>query len=231
LATLAVPPEAPVQRYLAQITHASQRAADLVRRILTFSRQHDLPRQVMPLPPVVEDALQLLRATLPATIAIRTHWASQVPPVAVEATHIHQILLNLGVNAAHAMGGRGGRLEVRVEAVMVDAHTARLSANLQVGPYVRLSVSDTGQGMDQATLARIFEPFFTTKPAGQGTGLGLAVVYGIMQQHGGGISRSRAPRPGTQFPAYLPAARCPAAGATAAAGGAAWTRCPCPLRR
>ena len=212
LATLAVPPEAPVQRYLAQITHASQRAADLVRRILTFSRQHDLPRQVMPLPPVVEDALQLLRATLPATIAIRTHWASQVPPVAVEATHIHQILLNLGVNAAHAMGGRGGRLEVRVEAVMVDAHIARLSANLQVGPYVRLSVSDTGQGMDQATLARIFEPFFTTKPAGQGTGLGLSVVYGIMQQHGGAITVDSAPGQGTLFQLYFPAA---AAAATA----------------
>ena len=206
LATLAVPPEAPVQRHLAQIHHASQRAADLVRRILTFSRQPDLRRQVMPLQPVVEDALQLLRATLPATIAIRTHCASQVPPVAVEATHIHQILLNLGVNAAHAMGGRGGRLDVRVEAVTVDAQTAPLSANLHGGPYVRLSVSDTGQGMDQATLARIFEPFFTTKPAGQGTGLGLSVVYGIMQQHGGAITVSSAPGQGTMFQLYFPAA-------------------------
>jgi CheY-like chemotaxis protein len=201
-----VPPEAAVQRRLAEINKASGRAADLVRRILAFSRQQEVSRQVRPLQPIVEETLQLLRATLPAMIAIRTRFAAGVPDIIADAAHIQQILMNLGTNAAYAMDERGGLLEVQIDAVTMDAASARLSPDLHVGPYVRLSVSDNGHGMDGATLARLFEPFFTTRPPGQGTGLGLSVVHGIMQRHDGAIIVDSAPGHGTTVHLYFPAA-------------------------
>ncbi|MGE3541924.1 MAG: ATP-binding protein [Candidatus Tectimicrobiota bacterium] len=118
----------------------------------------------MPLQPVSSEALQLLRATLPAMIDIRSAFDPDVPPVLADATQMHQVVMNLGTNAAHAMGDHGGVLTLRLELVQVDTHLASLSADLHVGHYVRLVVSDNGQGMDRATLTRIFEPFFTSKP-------------------------------------------------------------------
>jgi CheY-like chemotaxis protein len=112
--------------------------------------------------------------------------------------------MNLGTNAWHALRDRTGRIEIRLEAVTIDAHLAEADRNLVPGAYVRLTVSDTGHGMDQATRERIFEPFFTTKPVGEGTGLGLSVVHGIMQAHGGAITVASEPEVGTTFELYFP---------------------------
>ena len=182
-----LPPQHPAQESLAEIAKAGERATQLVQRILTFSRPRDQQREVVQLRPIVDEALQLLRATLPARIELRTEFAPTVPAVATDATQIHQIIVNLTTNAAHAIGPQNGLIEFRLDAMHVSAEFASTSPGLREGYYTRLSVSDNGCGMDQATLKRIFDPFFTTKPTGQGTGLGLSVVHGIMQSHGGTI--------------------------------------------
>jgi CheY-like chemotaxis protein len=171
------------------------------------------------LAPIVTEALQLLRATLPAMIDISSRVPAELPPVAVDAAQLHQVIMNLGTNAAHAMRERGGRLRVLAEAVTVGVEDARLSPDLRAGPYIRLTVSDDGGGMDEATRGRIFDPFFTTKVPGEGTGLGLSVVHGIMQGHGGAITVASAPGAGTTFDLYFPVSEAPAAAATTPAVG------------
>jgi PAS domain S-box-containing protein len=205
LAAADLPPQHPARENLAEIARAGARATDLVRRILTFSRPQEQQRQVLELQPVVEEALKLLRATLPTLLEIRTQFAPAVPAVTADATQIHQVIVNLATNAAHAIGPRGGLIEFRLDALHVSAELARTSPNLREGHYTRLSVSDNGCGMDQATLERIFDPFFTTKPAGQGTGLGLSVVHGIMQSHGGAVTAYSQPGKGSTFRLYFPA--------------------------
>jgi CheY-like chemotaxis protein len=155
---------------------------------------------------VIEEALRLLRASLPATISIRTTFDPGAPDIAADATQIHQVIMNLGANAAHAIGDHAGQLEFRLAPVRVDASLTATSTALHEGQYARLSVSDTGCGIDPATLERIFEPFFTTKMPGHGTGLGLSVVHGIIKSHGGGIVVDSQPGQGTTFHLYLPAA-------------------------
>ncbi len=196
----------PVQDSLREISKASQRAADLVRRILSFSRRHEPKKEVTQLQPIVQEALNLLRATLPALIDIKTTFRGTVPSVAVDAIQIHQIVMNLLTNAAHAIGDRPGLIEVCIDSSLVDEVAVVDSAReLRPGHYVRLSVSDSGCGMDSQTLARIFDPFFTTKPIGQGTGLGLSVVHGIMKTHDGGETVYSHPGKGTTFRLYFPA--------------------------
>jgi PAS domain S-box-containing protein len=206
----------PLQRELAGIDRAVTRAADLVRRILSVGRQQEGARSIGPLAPIAEEALELLRASLPAMIEIRVHLPSDLPHVAVDPTQIHQVIMNLGTNAAHAMEGRGGGvLEVRAAPVTVGEDDTSVP-ELSPGPYVRLSISDNGSGMDAPTLARIFDPFFTTKTPGEGTGLGLAVVRGIVQSHGGAITVYSEPGVGTIFHLYFLVARpAPAAPAEA----------------
>jgi CheY-like chemotaxis protein len=131
--------------------------------------------------------------------------------VLADATQMHQVLLNLGTNAAHAMAERGGELEMRVERAEVSAHRARFSPELREGVYARIRVSDTGHGMNEETLKRIFDPFFTTKPPGKGTGLGLSVVHGIMRQHQGSVTVYSEPGKGTVFHLYFPTAEVSAA--------------------
>jgi PAS domain S-box-containing protein len=196
----------PVQRNLAAIEQASRRAAELVQRILAFSRPQELERRSVSLAPVVDDAVKLLRATLPAAIELQQHCAAGVPDVAADPTQVHQVILNLATNAMHAIGDRAGVVEIKLEALDVDAELARRVPGLRSGRYARLSVSDDGCGMAPATLERIFDPFFTTKPVGQGTGLGLAVVHGIMKSHDGAISVYSEPGRGTVFRLYFPAA-------------------------
>ncbi len=197
-----LPTDHPALESVQEIEIASARAVDLVRRILTFSRQQPAEREPVALRVVVEEALKLLRATLPASIEIRAQFAGS-PTVLADATQIHQVIMNLGTNAGHAMKGRGA-LEVSIATVEFTAEEARASAELDEGRYVRLSVSDDGCGMDQATVARIFEPFFTTKPLGEGTGLGLSVVHGIMKNHDGAITVYSEPGKGTVFHLYFP---------------------------
>ena len=200
-----LPAGSPVREHLAEVSKAGLRAVELVRRILTFSRQQPQERRPMHLRPIVDEALQLLRASLPATIEIRSAFVPDAPVVRADATQVHQVIMNLGANAGHAMSGRGV-LELREAMVDVDADLARTSPELRVGRYVRLTVSDSGCGMDRATVARIFDPFFTTKSQGEGTGLGLSVVHGIMKAHDGAITVYSEPGKGTAFHLYFPAA-------------------------
>ena len=200
-----LPPGHPVHISLAEVAVASERAADLVRRILAFSRQQDVSRRSQPLRPIVEEALALLRATLPVTVRIHADLAAELPAVLTDATQIHQVIMNLGVNAADAMTERTGRLDVRLEASTIEAGVDGI-ADLREGPCVRLSIRDDGRGMDRAVLARIFQPFFTTKPLGAGTGLGLSLVQDIMRSHGGAIAVDSEPGRGTEFHLHFPAA-------------------------
>jgi CheY-like chemotaxis protein len=195
----------PVLDCLDTILKAGGRAVNLVRQILTFSRQQEVRRVPMQLTESVTESVMLLRATIPTTIDFSISLAGDTPPVLADATQIHQIVMNLGTNAWYAMRERPGRLEVKLEKFEVDALIAGTHAQLRPGPYVRLTVGDTGKGMDRATLARIFEPFFTTKEPGEGTGLGLAVVHGIMQEHEGAITVYSQPGEGTVFHLYFPA--------------------------
>jgi CheY-like chemotaxis protein/two-component sensor histidine kinase len=200
-----VAPDHPAQESLAEIAKAAERAADLVRRILNFSRPHEQKREVVQLRPVIEEALKLVRATLPAMIEIRTSLAPGLPPVAADSTQIHQVIVNLATNAAHAIGGNSGLIEVGLEAISVTAEGASISPDLKAGRYVRISVADDGCGIDREIIRQIFDPFFTTKPPGQGTGLGLSVVHGIMRSHGGAVTVYSDPGRGTEFRLYFPA--------------------------
>jgi len=193
-----------VREYLDSVLQAASRAADLVRQILTFSRQGRVERRLIQLRPVVAESIKLLRASIPSTIEFSISLATNAPTVLADATQIHQILMNLGTNAWHAMKGRPGRLEIKLERCPVDVAHAATQPRLRPGLYARVSVSDTGSGMDQATLRRLFEPFFTTKPPGEGTGLGLSVVHGIMDSHDGVVTVYSHLGEGTVFHLYFP---------------------------
>ncbi len=195
---------AEVHDHLGAVLKAIGRAADLVRQILTFSRRDTQVRRIVKLDTVVAETLNLMRALIPTTIEFDTAIAPDVPSVLANANQIHQVLMNLGINAWHAIGDRPGRLKMEVERFAVSVEYAATKPRLQPGDYVRLSVSDTGCGMDPATLRRIFEPFFSTKAPGAGTGLGLSVVHGIMDSHDGAITVHSEPGEGTVFRLYFP---------------------------
>ena len=206
LAMADLPEHHPAQQSLAEIQKAGTRASELVRRILGFSRPQEQKKQVVELQPVIEEALKLMRATLPARVQIVTHFAPGVPPAKVDAGQIHQVLVNLTTNAAHAIGEKNGTIEVRLDIVNVTADDTHATANLNAGRYVRLYVGDDGCGMDRATMNRIFDPFFTTKKQGEGTGLGLSVVHGIVSSQNGAISVTSHVGEGTAFHLYFPVA-------------------------
>jgi len=204
------------QEHLVEISHASDRASDLVRRILSFSRPQKARHKVIQLGPVVEEALKFARAALPAMVEIRANVSAQMPSVAADATQIHQIVLNLATNAAHAIGPRGGLVEIELASTEIDPLAVACALdgapNLPAGQYARLSVRDSGAGMSPEVIERIFDPFFTTKPPGQGTGLGLSIVHGIMRSCGGAVTVQSALGKGTSFHLFFPAA--PEASAT-----------------
>jgi CheY-like chemotaxis protein len=183
---------------------AGLRAKTLVQQILTFSRRTEQPRIPVQLPVLIEEALALLRASLPSTIEIHQAITKDVSPVLADPTQLHQVLLNLCANAAHAMRETGGRLEVRLEAVDVDEQVMAQHPELQPRPYVCITVADTGHGMIPEVMERIFEPFFTTKALGEGTGMGLALVHGIVTNHGGTVLVTSVVGQGTTFIVYLP---------------------------
>ena len=204
LATMDVDNPAEVRAHLEQVQAASNRARDLVRRILTFSRQRKQERKPAHLKPVIEEALNLVRSTLPATIGIEVELDPRAPVVLADLSQVHQVLMNLCTNSAYAMKDRPGRLFIRLERVEVDAALVRAQPELREGSYARLTVGDTGSGMAPGILKRIFEPFFTTKAPGEGTGLGLSVVHGIMQDHEGAVTVESEPGRGTTFRLYFP---------------------------
>jgi PAS domain S-box-containing protein len=193
-----------VAEHLDDVLLGANRAADLVRQILAFSRQHEQERKPIQLRHVVTEALKLLRATIPAPIEFEVSIAKDVATVLADATQVHQIVMNLATNAAHAMKDRMGRLGVVLENYDVTPDGVEAHPGLPTGRYVRLSISDTGCGMNEQTVSRIFEPFFTTKAPGEGTGLGLAVVQGIMQSHEGAVTVYSHLGEGTTFHLYFP---------------------------
>ena len=198
-------PESPVLESLHEIDKAGRRARDLVRQILTFSRNEPPQRTPVNLAEVVHDTERLLRVTLPPAIELNMHLSTDLPALLADATQVEQALLNLCTNAVHAIGAERGIIQVDAAQVHPDH---RLCERLGLAPttYVALSVRDNGPGMDAALLGRIFEPFFTTKPVGQGTGLGLAVVHGVMRTHEGAVDVHSAPGHGSRFTLYFPVA-------------------------
>jgi PAS domain S-box-containing protein len=206
LARARLPEENPVHNYLSQVLKSASRAADLVRQILTFSRQTEQTRQPIQVVPIVKETLKLLRASLPSTIDIHKDIAANAEEsvILADPTQIHQVLMNLGTNAAHAMRSKGGVLSVNVTSVVADASMVSRYADIQLGPYVRVTVSDTGQGMAAGIIERIFDPYYTTKDPGEGTGMGLAVVQGIVKSHSGAITVSSKPGTGTSFNVFFP---------------------------
>ncbi|MBU0664753.1 MAG: response regulator [Proteobacteria bacterium] len=183
---------------LQQVLMAADRATMLVRQILTFSRKKPEERQALQISLVINEAMKMLRASIPTTIEIRQEITSPAVVLA-DPSQIHQLIMNLATNAYQAMEEQGGVLGVTLKEITVDA-----DAELVPGPYVMLSVSDTGGGMEKAVMDRMFEPYFTTKEVGKGTGLGLAVVHGIVKSHKGRIAVYSEPGRGTTFNVYLP---------------------------
>jgi len=188
---------------LDEIRKAGHRARALVQQILDFSRNQPTERQPTAIAPIVEEAARLLGAALPARIRIDFTCALDTPTVLADSTQLQQVLLNLGDNSAHAIGARSGHIAIRADRIVVD--TATPIAGLEPGPHARIAVVDDGSGMDAETVRRIFEPFFTTKPVGQGTGLGLSVVHGIVRGHHGAVAVHSEPGGGTTFELYFPA--------------------------
>jgi PAS domain S-box-containing protein len=203
VARRSLPPGSPTDADLQEVLEASDRAKDLVRQILAFSRKSERERKPTQVRSVVEDAMRLVRASIPSTIQIRTNLSSRAVMMA-DATDIHQVLMNLCSNAAHAMRQHGGTLSVSLTDVVAGRGSRRADTGGPQPPSVRLEVADTGEGIDSAIRERIFDPFFTTKAKGVGTGLGLAIVHGIVKNHGGSIGVTSEPGRGTTFLVDLP---------------------------
>jgi len=193
-----------IKPYLERITNACDRAKDLVSQILTFSRHHETERKPVLFTPLIKETMKLLRSSLPSTIEIRLQCLNRNDTVLADPIQIHQVLMNLCTNAAHAMGKKGGVLEINVTEEDLRGTDIVSHAELKEGPHLRLEVRDTGHGIDATIMDRIFDPFFTTKGPGEGTGLGLSVVYGIIKNLNGAISVASEPSRGTVFTIYLP---------------------------
>lgn len=201
-----LPPDHPVRADLEQVMSAAHRAKELVRQILVFARGGSEERKPLQLHLVVHEALRLIRSTMPSTIEISQRVASRADTVVADAAQMHQVIMNLCTNAAHAMRDTGGVLRVELGAESVAESIATRAAGLNPGAYVVLTVRDQGVGMDSPTMARVFEPFFTTRRSGEGTGLGLSVVHGIVHSHGGVVTVESALGKGSTFRVYLPSA-------------------------
>ena len=199
-----VPKESPIHADLKEVYKGGERARDLVKQILTFSRQIEEEVSPIQIAPIIKEALKLLRASLPATVEIRQEIEPKVGNVMADPTRIHQIIMNLCTNAGHAMKEKGGIMEVSLTRLSVDQYFAGCHPDLKPGEFVRLAVGDTGYGIAPEILPKIFEPYFTTKRRGEGTGLGLAVAQGILQAYGGTMTVYSEPGQGAIFHVYLP---------------------------
>ncbi len=201
-----VAPGSEGQEYLGELAGAGKRASDLVGQILSFSRQAPMKKQLVDPVRLSEEALKFLRASIPSTIEIRKKLNPDSGSIIADPTQLHQVLLNLGTNAAHAMSAHGGVLEVQVEPMEIWENEGSTASLSPPGSYVRIVVSDTGAGIAPEITNRIFDPYFTTKSAGEGSGLGLAVVHGIVTSLGGSIRVESELGKGTRFEILLPRA-------------------------
>ena len=193
-----------VQPPLSLVLQAANRGRDLVKRIIAFSRQTEQAPKPMKVSPVIKEALKFLRSTLPKDIEIREEIDAQSDVIFGDPSQILQILINLGNNAAYAMREEGGVLEVKLSALTVEPAMAAGYPELEPGPYLRLTVRDTGEGMPPAVMERIFDSFFTTKKAGDGMGLGLSVVQGIVKSYGGAVMVYSEVGQGSTFQVFFP---------------------------
>lgn len=193
-----------IREDLRHVLKAANRAKDLVQQILTFGRLGEAERSSVQIQLVIDEAIKLLRASLPATIEIKKEVDTKADPVLADHTQVHQVVMNLCTNAYHAMRQSGGILKVGLCIKHFEEEDLELGTTLKPGRWVELTVSDTGHGMDPTTMDRIFEPFFTTKRVDEGTGLGLSVIHGIVMTHGGHIQVNSKPGAGTTFSVYLP---------------------------
>jgi PAS domain S-box-containing protein len=201
-----LPPGDPVRENIRGIFRAGERGRDLVKQILAFSRQSDQETAPLRISPIVKEAIQLCRSSIPTNIEIHRHIAPDPGLVLADPTQVHQIVMNLVTNAYHAVEAEGGEIFVRFDAFDSPGAGGEAAA-LPPGRYARISVSDTGPGISRDIQEKIFEPYFTTKDQGKGTGMGLAVVYGIVKKHGGEIRISSEPGRGAAFSVFLPLLR------------------------
>ncbi len=192
--------------YLDLLLSASGRAKELVNQILTFSRRKEGEKKPVVVTPIVKEVVRFLRSSLPGTISIHQSCSNHMDTVIADSTQIYQVLMNLCTNAVQAMRGRGGTLRIILDQEKVTGSRTDCHPELREGTYLRMRVIDTGCGIDPSIMDRIFDPFFTTKEAGEGTGLGLSVVYGIVRNHNGVVHASSEPGKGSVFTVYLPLA-------------------------
>ena len=204
LSLIDVPRDSAVRKNLKQVLKAGGRAKELVQQILTYSRRREHEMQPVKISLIVNEALKLLRASLPSTVQIKHRVKSNLA-VMSDPTNIHQVIMNLCTNAAHAMQENGGILEITLSDEDIEGDFAKYYPDLKPGKYIRLTVSDTGHGMSPEVIERIFDPFFTTKNKGQGTGMGLSVVHGIVKSHGGALTVDSTAGRGSVFTVFLPA--------------------------
>jgi len=193
----------PLYANIKQILNASQRAKELIGQILTFSRQSESKFRPLRIIPVIKESLKLLRASIPATIDINQKFQTKQDTILGDPTQIHQILMNLCTNSYHAMKDTGGRITIILSQEFINTFDEE-QIGFKPGEYIHISISDTGKGIPQHYLTRIFDPYFTTKPAGEGTGLGLAVVHGIVLSMQGFIKVESTEQIGTTFHIYIP---------------------------
>jgi PAS domain S-box-containing protein len=204
IAGLNIPQDSPAQANLDQILRAAHRAKDLVKQIMAFGRLNEQCYRPQSISMIISETVALLRATLPSTIEIKIKCTTENDAVLCDPVQIHQVVMNLCANAYQAMPPDGGEITIELREFMIEPPVARYHPNLKSGNHLLLIISDTGCGMKWETAQRIFEPFFTTKPVGEGTGLGLSVVHGIVIQHGGDIAVYSQPNDGTTFHIFLP---------------------------
>jgi len=196
--------DAEIRQNLKEIFNASKHARDMVKQILAFSRQNKQERKPIQVAHIVKEAIKMLRASLPTTISIQQYMEKDTGVIEADPTQIHQVLMNLCTNAAHAINEKDGVLEIRLENVEMDQRAAASSPDLKAGSYLKLTVKDTGEGIPAEIQQQIFNPYFTTKEKGKGTGLGLAVVQGIVKSYNGAVTVESEPGKGTAFHVYLP---------------------------
>jgi PAS domain S-box-containing protein len=198
------PEDSPVRSHLERIFAAGIRGRDLVKQILVFSRRAEPETHPLKLAPVIKETLKLLRASLPSTINIRASLQGETGFVLADPTQMQQVIMNLCTNAAYAMRQKGGRISIELTHFSFSSPDNAPDPTMSPGLYTKLSVKDAGEGIPPETIEHIFNPFFTTKAAGEGTGLGLSVVHGIVASHGGTITVSSEPDKGSTFTIYLP---------------------------
>ena len=198
-------PDSQVHSDASHIIKSAERARDLVKQILAFARKGEQKREVLKLSSIVDDSVKMLKAMLPSSITIDVQFCHECPHIIGDATQLHQVLMNLATNSYQAIGNKAGHISIKTDTVVLDENYCRLhSQNLKAGTYVMLQVKDDGPGISEVVLERIFEPFYTTKSVGEGTGLGLSVVHGIMVAHEGDVLVESSSE-GTIFKLYFPA--------------------------